>query len=108
MLGGALANLVLGPLPEPETVTYSGSLEEFVGTYSGPARGTPMTVVVSVENGALVMQPSQGPEMRPGYRGDLTWTQGGLKLMFVRDSGAITALRVDQGGGHYVLMRTDG
>ena len=67
-----------------------------------------MTVTVSVEDGSLVLRPEQGPEMRPGYRGELTWSQGGIKLMFVRDSGAITALRVDQGGGHYVLIRTGG
>ncbi len=108
MLGGALADLVLGPLAEPESLTYSGDLEEFAGTYSGPARGNPMTVVVSVEDGSLTLQPSQGPAMHPGYRGDLTWSQGALKLTFVRESGVINALRVDQGGGHYVLSRTGG
>ena len=38
----------------------------------------------------------------------LSGNQGALKLTFVRESGVITALRVDQGGGHYVLARTGG
>jgi hypothetical protein len=45
--------------------------------------------------------------MRPVHVAGLTWEQGGSRIWFVREGGVITQLRLDQGGGHYVLERVE-
>ena len=108
-LGSALAELVLGPLPEPLAErAYEGDLGELTGTYSGPARGRPMTIDVLVEDGRLALRICEQPPQMPRYVGDMRWREGGILASFVRRDGEVAELRFDQGGGHYVLRRTGG
>ncbi|HSM61758.1 MAG TPA: serine hydrolase domain-containing protein [Longimicrobiales bacterium] len=107
-LGEALAELVLGPAPEPVATPFEGNLDELVGTYEGPARGRPLRMVVSRDGDALVFTRDGAPPgqaMRPTHVEGLAWEQGGTRLRFVREGGRITQLRYDHGGGHYVLRR---
>jgi CubicO group peptidase (beta-lactamase class C family) len=107
-LGQALVDLVLGPLPETVATPFTGDVDELLGTYVGPSRGREMRMVVSRAGDDLVFAPEGAPPqaaMRPKHVDGLTWEQGGTRLWFVRGGGAIVELRVDQGGGHYVLKR---
>jgi CubicO group peptidase (beta-lactamase class C family) len=105
-LGGALAELILGPAPEPEAVAFQGDLDELLGDYSGPARGRPLSMSVTRDGDQLVFT-REGTEegMRPVHIGDGTWALGSTRLFFVRRNGEVAELRMDQGGGHYVLVR---
>jgi CubicO group peptidase (beta-lactamase class C family) len=108
-LGGALADLVLGPMEEPVAMPYEGDLSELAGDYTGPARGRRLTMTVSVEDGELVFTPrGSGNGMRPVHVGDTTWQSGGTRLWFEGEGGEVVVLRMDQGGGHYVLRRDEG
>lgn len=120
-LASALSEIVLGPTAEPEEVAFEGSLEELAGVYRGPARGRTLTLRVSAENGALIIREgeeaedpalSQGDEddepITPSYRGELRWDDGNVRYVFVRDGDRIAQLRMDTGGGHYVLEQVEG
>jgi len=107
-LGQAIVDLVLGPLPETVATPFTGDPDELLGTYVGPSRGREMRMVVSRAGNDLVFTPEGAPPqaaMRPKHVDGLTWEQGGTRIWFVREDGRITQLRVDQGGGHYVLKR---
>lgn len=105
-LGAALAELVLGPVPELIAVAYEGDLDELVGSYSGPARGRPLTLEVTRDGDALVFSPvGSTNEIHPVHLEGLTWGKGNTRLWFVRKGGAVVELRMDQGSGHYVLKR---
>ncbi len=108
-LGSALADLIMGPLPEVVATPYEGDLDELVGDYTGASRGRELTLSVSVEEGALVFTP-QGSEdgMRPVHVDGMMWEMGGTRLWFEREGGRIYVLRMDTGGGHYVLRRGEG
>jgi len=108
-LSSALVDLVLGPAPELVAVDFAGDLTDLEGTYTGPARGRPMTVTVSSEDGALRLRVGASAQaMTPIHRGGLRWQSGATIIQFVREGGSITALRFDTGGGHYVLEREGG
>lgn len=105
-LVAALQELVLGPDPEPVAAPYEGDLSELAGTYTGPARGRPLTVTVSVEEGAMVVTPQGAQEgMKPMHLGNGVWGDGRTRAWFVREDGRVVEMRLDQGSGHYVLRR---
>jgi CubicO group peptidase (beta-lactamase class C family) len=104
-LGQALANLVLGPPPGPKLTAFTGSLDELLGEYAGPARGTALTVTVTREGDELVFTPKPGNPARPEHLDGLRWVAGNTIFGFVRRDGKIAELYVDSGGGHYVLKR---
>ncbi|MEJ2203039.1 MAG: serine hydrolase [Gemmatimonadota bacterium] len=107
-LGAALADVVLGPLPEVTASPYEGSLAELTGEYVGPARGRPLTLEVTQDGDRLIFtQRGSEEEMRPIHVGGLTWETGMTRLWFVREEGRIAQLRMDHGAGHYVLRRMD-
>lgn len=108
-LSQALVDLVLGPAPVPEAVSFPGDLDELVGSYSGPARGRAMTMEVTRDGDALIFTPEGAEEgMRPVHVGDLTWVEGNSRVQFVRRGGRVVELRLDQVSGHYVLKRDGG
>lgn len=109
-LARSLIEAVIGRGIAPEPGTFAGDLAAFAGTYRGPSRGREMTVEVSVEDGALVVRPAgvQTPA-RPTYRDGLRWQAGNTYFTFdVGADGRASVLRVDQGGGLYVLRRVEG
>lgn len=108
-LSQALAELVLGPAPEPEAVPFSVDLDELVGRYTGPARGRTLTMEVTRDGNQLVFTTEGASEgMRPIHVGDLTWAEGNSRVRFVRRNGRVVELRMDQVSGHYVLKREEG
>jgi CubicO group peptidase (beta-lactamase class C family) len=108
-LGQALADLVLGPAPEPATTPYTGDLDELLGDYSGPARGRPLTLHVTRDGDQLVLTAEgAGQGLRPTHWEGMTWGQGMTRVTFVRRGSRVVELHLDQGGGFYVLKRQDG
>ena len=105
LLATTLANLILGPLVDPEPVPFTGDLDAFVGRYRGAARGRTMEVSVEVQDGQLTIVDGDS-SVRPAHRGDLRWDSGNTRYSFVRRNGRVAELRVDQVSGHYVLVRT--
>ena len=108
-LGVALAEIVLGPPPAVPEVSFSGSLEPLVGTFAGPARGSRLSVTVSVEGGRLAVRIGSETEEAafPAYRRGLSWSLGSTMLTFVRSGERVQELRFDISSGHYVLKRVE-
>ncbi|MDH5589288.1 MAG: serine hydrolase [Gemmatimonadota bacterium] len=110
LLARALVEAVIGPGDAPTAGTFAGDLHGLTGTYRGPSRGRELTVEVSVEDGALALTP-QGASSpaTPMYRDGTRWQAGNTFWMFeVQADGRATTLRMDTGGGHYVLKRVEG
>jgi len=108
-LSRALINAVIGPGAPPVAGTFTGDVQQLLGTYRGPARGGPMMATVSVEQGMLTIMPEGTPRaVRPMYVDGLRWKVGNTFWMFdVGPDGRATKLRMDTGGGHFVLARAE-
>ncbi|MDP2958956.1 MAG: serine hydrolase domain-containing protein [Longimicrobiales bacterium] len=110
LLARALIEAAIGPGTPPAAGTFEGDLSKLAGTYRGPGRGREMTVEVSVEGGALAIKPVGAPTpIKPLYRDGLRWQAGNAFWMFdAFPDGRASALRMDTGGGHFVLRRVEG
>ena len=99
-LTSALVQAVLGPVepPEPVSETYSGSLDDFVGEYTGAARGPDITVSISVEDGGLAVSVRGGTAAKADYQGGLTWKRGTSEMTFTREGGRIVGATFLGGG----------
>ena len=105
-LAAALADLVLGPVPEHVAQPFDGSLAELEGTYRGIARGEMMQIAVQARGDRLEFMPEGADApMVPTHIGDLTWATGGTRLMFRRVGDRVRELRFTAGSAHYVLER---
>jgi CubicO group peptidase (beta-lactamase class C family) len=109
-LARSLIEAVIGTGTPPAAATFRGDLGRLAGTYRGPSRGREMTVEVSVDDGVLAVKQAgvQNP-MKPTYRDGVRWQAGSTFWIFeTGPDGRGTVLRVDSGGGHYVLKRVEG
>ena len=105
-LGAALAGLVLGPVPAPVAVPYGGDLDALTGEYAGPARGRDLHMLVRRDGDQLVFATdARQPGTRGIHVGDGVWANGGSRIWFVVADARARELRMQQGGGHYVLRR---
>jgi CubicO group peptidase (beta-lactamase class C family) len=99
-----IADAVLGKVAQP-TTTYSGDLSAFAGTFEGVGRGRPTVATIALENGKLTLK-GAGPQPRElAYRSGDTFAAGETLVIFERDGGKVARLRLDSGGGHYVLKK---
>jgi CubicO group peptidase (beta-lactamase class C family) len=102
---------VLLPRPARETRPFTGDAAPLLGTYTGPSRGRPMTVTVSLTGtGLAVAMGGDGP----GERSALGWIDGWTfstgptqTIIFERagPDGPATVMRLDGTASHYVLRR---
>ncbi len=100
------ANLILGPVPEPQPVPYTGALDALVGEYAGPARGRHVHMSVRRDADQLVFAtPGQSQDVRPVHTGDGVWVNRGTRYRFVIASDKAIELRMAQGAGRFVLRR---
>jgi CubicO group peptidase (beta-lactamase class C family) len=106
-LSTAIAELILGPVPDPVAVDYSGALEVLVGEYIGPARGTHLHMTVSREGDQLVFtRRGQADGQRPLHVGDGVWQIGGTRFEFDVVGDRAIELMIFQGAARYRLKRS--
>jgi CubicO group peptidase (beta-lactamase class C family) len=101
-----LVDVLLPPKPI-ERRRFAGDTTPLVGTYSGPARGRPMTVKVAGAGSGLTATMNDGRATPLAWVEGWTFQIGGQLVTFQRsgDSGPATVVRVDGGGSHLVLKR---
>ena len=106
-LAHQIADAVLGRIDSP-TATFSGDLTVFAGTYEGVGRGRPTTVTIAVDGRTLTMKgvgPPSAPPQTLAYQGGDTFGVNQTLVVFEREGGRVTRLRLDTIGGHYPLKR---
>jgi CubicO group peptidase (beta-lactamase class C family) len=104
-LGSALTGLILGPVPPPQAVPFTGDLNALLGEYAGPARGTHLHMVVTRDGDQLVFTAGgQQNGARPVHVGNGVWTAGNARFWFVPSAGRASELRMEA-GGHSILPR---
>ena len=102
---------VLLPRPDVATRTFEGDVAELVGAYSGAARGQKLTVRVSASGNGLTLAPEGAERPAPlAWVEGWTFMLGGQIVTFERNgsNGPAAIVRLDSGGGHYVLRRQPG
>lgn len=101
---------VLLPRVPVERRSFKGDVALLAGTYSGPARGRAMSVTVSVSGDGLALAADQGGPAPLVWLDGWRFTRGGQIVTFERRgaTGPATVVRIDSGGGHYVLRRQPG
>jgi CubicO group peptidase (beta-lactamase class C family) len=109
----ALATELVDVLLPAEPVArraFEGDATPLVGTYAGPARGQRLTVRVTSTANGLAMAAGNGRPAPLSWVDGWTFALGGQLITFERadDAGPATVLRLDSGGGHYVLRRQPG
>ena len=106
-LAREIVDVVLGKASEPVTA-FTGDLSAFAGTFEGVGRGRPTVVTIAVDGGALTMK-GAGPPVAPPqtltYRGGDTFGVKDTLVIFERDGGKVTRLRLDSVFGHYPLKK---
>lgn len=108
---GAIANEMVDVLLPPKQVVrkkFEGDPTPLLGTYAGPARGRPMQVTIARADSGLTVATNNGRPAPLAWQEGWKFQLGGQLVIFERDgeSGPATVLRLDSGGGHYVLRRT--
>jgi CubicO group peptidase (beta-lactamase class C family) len=102
-----IADAVLGPIESPAP-TFTGDLAAFAGTYEGVGRGRPTVVTIAADGKVLTLRgagPASAPPQVLTYRGGDTFGVNQTLVIFERDGGRVTRLRLDTVGGHYPLKR---
>lgn len=104
-IAARIATALLGDIPT-RGVALDHPVSDYAGTYRGPARGQALVVTVSADSsGALQAAAGTQRPARPTYIGKDAFERNGTITSFVRQQGRVTAMHIDQGGGHYVLAR---
>jgi len=105
-LARQIADVVL-PRPADRSRTFQGDPAPYAGTYQGRGRGRDSNVRIAVENGALVFTDlaASRPPQTLSYYGNDTFGFRDTLVMFERNGGTVTRVRVDTGTGHNILTR---
>lgn len=106
-VGGELAAEVL-PWTRVTPTYFTGDAAPLVGTYKGPSRGRDMVVVVAEGPEGITFSANGSPARRLPWVEGLTFQQGSARITLRRangDSGLVTEVHFDHGGGYYILKR---
>jgi CubicO group peptidase (beta-lactamase class C family) len=106
-VAGELAAEVL-PWTRPTVATFTGDPTPIVGKYKGPSRGRDMIVEVTQTPQGPAFSANGSPARQLPWVEGLTFRQGNAFLTFRRangNTGPVTELRFDAGGGYYILKR---
>ena len=105
-IANELVDVIL-PTKPPVRRPFAGDAAPLVGTYSGPARGRPMKVTIAASDSGITASMNDGTPAPLAWVDGWTFQIGGQLVKFERNggSGSATVLRIDSGGGHFVLRR---
>jgi len=106
-LAREIADAVLGTVSE-RAPTFNGDLSSFAGIFEGVGRGRPTTVTIAADAGALTMKgagPPAAPPQTLTYRGGDMFGVKDTLVIFEREGGRVTRLRLDSVFGHYPLKK---
>ena len=106
-LAREIADAVLGKLAE-HPVSFKGDLTAFAGTFEGIGRGRSTTITIAADGATLTMKgngPPSAPAQTLTYRGGDTFGVKDTLVIFERDGGKVTGLRLDNVFGHYPLRK---
>ena len=109
-LAREIETAVLGAVPEP-SMPFTGDLSSYAGTFEGVGRGRATTVTIAADGAALTMKgagPPAAPPQRLAYRGGDTFGVKDTLVVFEREGGRVTRLRLDNVFGHYPMKKKPG
>ena len=102
-----IADAVLGKAPD-RSRPLPGDISQFAGDFSGRGRGRPTTVRIAAAGGTITMTTvglGGPPSETLQYFGNDTFGVRDTLVLFERENGQVTRLRLDTGGGHNILVR---
>ena len=105
-----IAEAVLGKPPLAHR-SYDGDLSAFAGSYSGRGRGRPTQIRIEVRGKDLHYLRGSGSaatDERLEYVGDDTFAFKDTRLVFRREGGTVSSVRVDTVAGNVRLARSPG
>ena len=104
-LASELAAVIVPAVPLASR-PFTGDAAALAGTYTGPGRGRPMTVVITVSGtGDIVVSPNGAPGRPATWIEGLTFQSGPMEVRFDTRNAGAPVLHVDGGSAHYVLKR---
>lgn len=109
MSPAALASELAAEVVPPVRVVarpFTGDAAALAGTYTGPGRGRPMTVVITAgPDGAVMVSPGGVPARPATWVEGLMFRSGTMEIRFDTRHPGAPVLHVDGGSAHYVLKR---
>jgi CubicO group peptidase (beta-lactamase class C family) len=104
-LASALVAEIVPPAPLPVR-RFTGRAEVLSGTYTGPARGRPLTVVITAGgDGAVMVSPNGAPAQPAKWIDGLRFRSGPNEIRFDTRNPDAPVLHVSGSTFHYVLQR---
>ncbi len=104
-LAEKLVAMLLGAR-EVKGVELDHPMSDYEGTYRGAGRGATAVAKISRDStGRLQLSVGSAPASPYTYVGNETFQRKSSVLTFKRVAGKVTQLSMDQGYGHYLLMR---
>lgn len=103
----SIVDVTLGAKPRP-SVAFTGRLQDYVGSYSGVARGGPQVVHIAVDSmgKGLVYRPAHQPAEALSYSGaGDTFDHDETTLTFVRTNDRVSKVKVDEVYGYNTFTR---
>jgi CubicO group peptidase (beta-lactamase class C family) len=106
-LARQITEAVLGKAPD-RSRPFEGDLTQFAGDFRGKGRGLPTTLHIAVSGNQITLTNTETPRAsaeRLNYFGNNTFGFKDTVVMFERENGKISRLRLDTGYGHNILSR---
>jgi len=102
--GKEIAAIVFKTAAE-EKHRYNGSLDQYLGTFKGRARGTDLVIHVSKNDTTILIQEGDGKPFGLSFVNDDAWTNGYATYNFTKRGDAIDELRIDEIYNYYILKK---
>jgi len=104
-IGRSIAEVILGPWTL-RTSAFNGNAQDYVGEYRGVGRGaeTIVNIVAAADGRGLARKLPNGSSAPVQYLGGEEFDMNGQRLIFVREGGRVTRVRLN-GGNYSILTR---
>ena len=92
-------------IADEEKQTFEGSLEQYLGTFKGRARGGDLTIQVTKNDTTILIQEGDGKPFGLYFVNDTRWTNGYATYNFKKNGDVFDELRIDETYNYYVLKK---